>query len=152
MESKFIEQLENGIFLEDRNILIPWTIPLSQLNTLPVPFKFSEPNAHEWEWSLDSCLMLGGLKLSLNKRYNKEFGDEPFTSIGNSILAGGSYETSVSKFREVHKHFIAIFGEPDYQKKNEISNWKIKETTISLYVWEKFDWFCGLQIYLGEFK
>ncbi|MCB0335993.1 MAG: hypothetical protein KDD62_06790 [Bdellovibrionales bacterium] len=152
MQAKCIEQLENGILLEDRDILVPWYIPLSQLNTLALPFRFSEPNAHEWEWSLDSCVILGGLELSLYKRYSKDSGDEPFTSIGNSILAGGFYETSLSKFRAVNKHLVEIFGQPDLQSKNEKSVWKIKDTTVSLYVWERFDWFCGLQIYIGKFK
>ena len=141
---KFIEELPNGIFLEDRNFLIPWGTPLFKLNQLPLPFNYLEPMNYDWEWLVPSCSILGGLQTSLSIRYSKDDGDQPLTSIGNKVLAGGSFETSVSKFREMHKHVLAIAGEPASHKKNDSSTWIIKNSKIYLYVWERFDWFCGI--------
>lgn len=142
-------QLDKGIFLEDKNVLLQWGQPLDKLTSENKAEVLKKGDRLIINWGVHK--ILGGLDLDLTTTYLGSpifFLNKKFTII--SALAVGD-EEALEFFNKVSEHLISIFGEP--VKEGELKHdreylwtWFTDEADIVLNFFEQHCFKCCLTI------
>ena len=142
-------QLDKGIFLEDKNVLLPWGQPLDKMTSENDAEVLKQADRLIINWGVHK--ILNGLELDLTTTYlgtPNFFLSKKFTII--SAWAVGDKEAK-EFFNKVAKHLIPIFGEPEKEgdlkhDREQFWTWHTDDADIVLNLFEQHCFKCCLTI------
>jgi hypothetical protein len=132
-------QLDKGIFLEDKNVLLEWGQPLEKIaadNSAKI-IKQADRTIIDW----GTHTILDGLTLELTNVFLLSTGFQlfkKFKSIGHQTVGD---KQSFENFSLISKHLLNKIGEPS-KKDDSIERekswiWQTSEVKINLYLFEQ---------------
>lgn len=142
-------QLDKGIFLEDKSVLLPWGQPLDKLTSENNAEVLKKADRLIINWGIHK--ILNGLELDLTTTYlgtPNFFLTKKFTII--SAWAVGDKEAK-EFFNKVAEHLNLIFGTPEKEDalkndREQFWTWRTDDADIVLNLFEQHCFKCCLTI------
>jgi hypothetical protein len=144
-------RLDEGLFLEDLNILIPWNTHFDQLKTLPITKIGGYRDRLQWS----GHQVFDGMQLNFDARFYPD-STENFINNGffnyTSFYPQNQISDPVKAFHHSIEEFENRFGQPTkhyLEDQEPYAEWKYDNVKLKLYVFNRFGAYLTGDIHYG---
>jgi hypothetical protein len=146
-------QLDKGLLIENKGILLPWLTSADDLPNYGSPRDISESGRRSFYW--DDCTCLGGLKCGL---------EAPFDRERNGLNGGGALQLVFvslgywpgvevdEQFRQIYAMLKVSLGEPteyyeDYAHHGvPLATWQFSGVEVVHMIFDRMGQYCAIDV------
>ncbi|MBT5018295.1 hypothetical protein OAF98_02290 [Planctomicrobium sp.] len=137
-------QLENSVYLEDAEVLLPWDASSEEIALLASSQVHTSHGRTEIFWSKQECLdgLLCWLGASFDHSPDKYSTNTSGLRMMNVVALSIDDETTFQGYKRVHEKFTSLFGPPTNKTVDQMnypfSEWDLEEILLTHFIHDRF--------------